>query len=317
MKPKTEKDIFVPELLPPSEDGIFKTLLTHEDAKPVLRDVIASILNIPVAEATVRNGELPISDIGEKRERFDVNCKTADGKQIDVEMQAEPMRGDSVETGCANLKNRAVYYLCDLHASQEGRGTDYGELMRSFQITLCDFTVFPKKKEFVSRFFFRDEAGEALSEAAGIVFVELSKLKTAMRKPVSEMTPAEMWAIFFGHADEPKHAKLLREIRKTKEEIEMAHKILTNISKDEKERAHYRSRKMFRTDMEHSMAVSRKEGMAKGIEKGIEKGMEKGKVEVAKNALALRLPVEQIEALTGFSREEIEGLRAAGPESAG
>ena len=31
-------DIIVPELLPPSEDGVFKTLMTHPDAKPVLRD---------------------------------------------------------------------------------------------------------------------------------------------------------------------------------------------------------------------------------------------------------------------------------------
>ena len=30
----------VPELLPPYEDGVFKTLLTHEDAKPVLRDIV-------------------------------------------------------------------------------------------------------------------------------------------------------------------------------------------------------------------------------------------------------------------------------------
>ena len=33
-------DIVIPELLPPSEDGVFKTLLTHPDAAPVLRDVV-------------------------------------------------------------------------------------------------------------------------------------------------------------------------------------------------------------------------------------------------------------------------------------
>jgi hypothetical protein len=34
----------MPELLPPSEDGVFKTLLTHPDAKPVLRETWASLL---------------------------------------------------------------------------------------------------------------------------------------------------------------------------------------------------------------------------------------------------------------------------------
>jgi hypothetical protein len=51
---------------------VFRTLLSHPDAKPVLRDFIASILNISVTDVEVRNTELPISDIDEKRERFDV-----------------------------------------------------------------------------------------------------------------------------------------------------------------------------------------------------------------------------------------------------
>jgi hypothetical protein len=70
-RPKPENsstEIIVPELLPPSEDGVFRTLLTHPDAKPVLRDVIASFLQISVAEVDVRNAELSISDINESGE---------------------------------------------------------------------------------------------------------------------------------------------------------------------------------------------------------------------------------------------------------
>ncbi|MCL1918980.1 MAG: hypothetical protein FWG14_11795 [Peptococcaceae bacterium] len=37
-------NIIIPELLPPYEDGIFKSLLTHPEAKPVLRDVVESYL---------------------------------------------------------------------------------------------------------------------------------------------------------------------------------------------------------------------------------------------------------------------------------
>ena len=40
----TFDDYIVPELLPPSEDGVFNTLLTSPDAKPVLRDVAESYL---------------------------------------------------------------------------------------------------------------------------------------------------------------------------------------------------------------------------------------------------------------------------------
>jgi predicted transposase/invertase (TIGR01784 family) len=289
----TNKEIFVPEILPPSEDGVFKTLLTHPDAKPVLRDVIASILRIPVTDVHVRNTELPISDVNEKRERLDVNCRTENGDQIDVEMQAREMKGDSAATGHENLKRRAIHHLCDLHASQAGRGIgSYGDLASSYQVTFCNFTVFPKREDFIARFGLRDEYGFLLSDAVGIVFVELPKLG-ATAKPVSELTSAEMWGIFFGHADDPKWKGLLNEMIEAKEEIRMANEILSGISKDERERAHYRSRKIFLMDMQHDMSTSRKEGIAT----------------VAKKLLEMRMPIADIAEATGLSRAEIESLR--------
>ena len=59
-------DFIVPELLPPHEDGVFKTLMTHPEAKPILRDVVESFLRFPVIKVEVRNVELPISDINLK-----------------------------------------------------------------------------------------------------------------------------------------------------------------------------------------------------------------------------------------------------------
>jgi predicted transposase/invertase (TIGR01784 family) len=293
----SDKELTIPELLPPSEDGVFKTLLTHPDAKPVLRDIISSILEIPVMEVEVKNTELPISDIGEKRERLDVNCTIDGGLQADVEMQTEPMQGDSTAGGHANLKGRAIYYLCDLHASQEGWGLGYNKLMRSYQITFCGYTVFPRREKFISRFSFRDEKGEELLDTVGIAFIELSKLGAAMEKPVEEMTSAEMWGIFFGHGNEPEYRGLLNKMISAKGEIKMASELLMNISKDEIERAHYRSRKMFRMDMEHDRAVNRAEGR-------IEKSQE-----IARNLLRMGVSADTVENATGLTRAEIEKLR--------
>jgi predicted transposase/invertase (TIGR01784 family) len=272
-------------------------LLTRPEAKPVLKDLISSILQIPVTDVEVRNTELPIFDIGEKRTRFDVNCIINGDRQACVEMQAEAMIGDNAATGHRNIKNRAIQYLCNLHASQNGQGVDYVEFMQSYQITFCDYRVFPNKPGFINRYSFRDEPGEELSDAVGIVFVELPKLDAVMEKPVEEMTSAEMWGIFFGHADEPKWRNLLDKMILAKGEIGMASELLANISKDEDERARYLSRKMFLMDMEHDRAVMRKEGR------------EEERREFVKKALAMKLSNEQIEQLTGLSREKIEALR--------
>jgi predicted transposase/invertase (TIGR01784 family) len=293
----SNEEFAIPELLPPREDGIFKTLLTHPRAKPVLRDVIASVLAIPVVDVEVRNTELPISDIAEKRERFDVNCRFDGNRQAGVEMQSDAMKGDNAQSGHRNIKSRAIYNLCDLHASQEGRSISYGNLMQSFQITFCDYTVFPKHGDFVRRFGFRDENGIELSDSVGIVFVELSKLGAVMKKPPSEMTELEFWCVFFAHAHEPEHRELLNRMIAIKEEIRLANELLTGISKDEIERAHFRSRRMFRMDTEHDLAVTRDEGVAEG------------KIEVARNLLKMNLPAADISKATGLPHTEIEKLR--------
>jgi predicted transposase/invertase (TIGR01784 family) len=257
-------DIIVPELLPPSEDGVFRTLLIHADAKPILRDIIASFLHIPVVDVAVINSEMPIANKDEKQERFDVNCTTGDGNQIDVEMQADAMPGDNFATGHKNIKSRAIYYLCDLHAKQPGRSIRYDNLKHSYQMTFCGFTLFPERKKFISRFSFRDEEGIELSGDAKIIFVELTKLNEIIKKPVETMTGEEMWSAFFAYASDRKYNRLLKEMIAAKEEIKMASELLQTISKDEIERAHFRSRRMFQMDMEHGRLVARDEGRAEG-----------------------------------------------------
>jgi predicted transposase/invertase (TIGR01784 family) len=290
-------EIIVPELLPPSEDGVFKTLLTHPDAKPILRDVVESYLRIPVANVEVRNAELHIADINEKRERFDVNCIADDGTQFEIEMQSESISGDSFGTEHKIVKSRAVYHLCDLHSGQSGRNIRYDKLLRSFQMTFCGYTVFPKHEEFVRRFSFRDESGIELVDSVGIIFVELTKLGKIMAKPIEEMTGEEFWALFFAIGSEPKHSGLIDKMIAARREIKMATELLQTISKDENERARFRARRKYQMDLDHSMLVARDEGIEEGI------------IQVAIKMLKLGFPIEQIIEATGLTREYIEKLR--------
>jgi predicted transposase/invertase (TIGR01784 family) len=259
----------------------------------VLRDVISSILEVPVVEAVVRNAEPPITDINEKREVFDVNCKLDGDKLAAVEMQSKSMQGDTMETGHPNIRGRSMLELCKLHASQPGRGSQYADLLKSYQITFCNYTVFPELVNFMNRFSFYNKEGYELSDSVGIIFVELTKLGKIMKKPVENMTPAEMWAIFFKYGDSAKHKVLLDKIRDQRGEIEVATNVLTSISKDEVERAHYRSRQIFQMDMASNYAASRREGH----------------VDVAKNLLLMGFSTEDIAKATSLSPADIEGLK--------
>ena len=105
------------DILPPSDDRVFKLILTSPEAKPALMDLISSIIKRPVIDVEVRNNELPASDTEEKAERLDVNCRIDDGSQVDLEMQASRIQEDS-DGSYQNLKGKSIYYLCDLHSSQ-------------------------------------------------------------------------------------------------------------------------------------------------------------------------------------------------------
>ena len=305
-------DIEVPEILPPSDDGVFKTLLTHPNARSCLRDIISSNIGLPVKEVTVRNNELPISDVLEKRERFDVSCEIDGGGQVDVEMQADPMAGDNLSSGHKNIKGRAIFNVCDLHSNQKGIGVPYGILARTYQITFCGYTVFENRKSCFNRFSFRNEEGEELLDVVCILFVELSKLKRVRQKPVDEMTGAEMWAIFLAWANNPKHRDLLKEIIAAKEEIKMAYDLLTSISQDADERARFRARRKFQMDLEHNRIVSFEEGVAIGKARGEAIGEIKGEhnkaVAIAKKMLRNGAAPEIVAETVDLSLEEVRSL---------
>lgn len=91
----------IPALLPLTDDGVFKALMTHPDAATVLPDLLSEFLGLRITSVELRNTEPPISDAFEKQERFDANCdfEDAEGKgQADVEMQAAAIAGELEKT---------------------------------------------------------------------------------------------------------------------------------------------------------------------------------------------------------------------------
>ena len=61
------------DILPASDDRVFKLLLTSPEGKPVLMDLISSIIGRPVIDVVVRNNELPAGDT--RRESAATGCK--------------------------------------------------------------------------------------------------------------------------------------------------------------------------------------------------------------------------------------------------
>jgi len=285
------------DILPPSDDRVFKLLMTSPESKPGLIKLIAGLVGRKVVDVTVHNNELPIGDTEEKAERFDVNCKIDDGSQINLEMQASRLKEES-DGGHGNLIGKSIYYLCDLHSSQPSKGQRrYDKLARTYQITFCSYTIFPSKTDYVNSFSMRhDKDNELLHDAIHAIFVELSKLDEVLKKPVEQMTDLEKWSVFFQYAEKPTHRETVNKVIESEEVLNVAGELLMSISQNERERAIFRSRRKFQSDHDSDMAT------AEDI------GRTKEKIEIARNLLTMNLSLEQINAATGLSYDEIKSI---------
>lgn len=76
----------------------------------------------------------------------------------------------------------------------------------------------------------------------------------------------------------------------------MAGNLLMSISQDERERAVFRSRRMYQTDYQSDMATS------------WDNGEHEGRIRVARNALQKKMSIDDIVDITGLTREEVENL---------
>ncbi|MBR1496438.1 MAG: Rpn family recombination-promoting nuclease/putative transposase [Oscillospiraceae bacterium] len=219
----------------------------------------------------------------------------------------------------------------------------YDRLASSYQVTFCSYTVFPQRRGYCNAFSLRhDEDNGLLCDAIHIIFVELSKLQEILKKSVEEMTDLEKWAIFFRYADSERSREKVNEVIASKEELQMAGELLMSISKDERERAVFRSRRMYQTDLMSNLATAEDRGLRRGVEIGKREGIDIGKregidigkregidigkregidigkregardamIKLAKKMLGQNRSVNEIADYTELSIEEIEKLRS-------
>ena len=122
---------------------------------------------------------------------------------------------------------------------------------------------------------------------------KLTKLEEVEKKPVSEMTGMEKWALFLKHVNQKRKQSLIHEIIKSEEGIRMGAEVLETISKDRKEFSRYFHYLKGEIDRESQLIYAHRkgkaegkeegkaEGKAEGMAEGMEQGMAKGKIEAA------------------------------------
>jgi hypothetical protein len=194
---------------------------------------------------------------------------------------------------------------------------------RSCQIVVCNFTVLRDNPDFLNFCFLANRKWhDILSESICVIFVELTKLKEIRRKPVGEPAKAETWALFFKHASNPRHRKLINKFMEHKEEIDVAMGLLSGISKDAREREEFCVRLKNRMSIRDARASSTalavrpaqtdlKVAKEVGEARGGRKRDKINKLEFAKKLLAIPLPLETTADCAGLPLEVVKFMASS------
>lgn len=280
------------ERLNPLNDYIFKRLMGEEESKDNLIAFLNAVLNpddqqkLVSLELLDNNKELIKEMIADKTGRLDVRAKTANGMQINIEVQLNNQH---------NMDKRTLFYWGKLFLEGIKQGDDYIKLSKVITINILDFDFLDIAKFHSTYHLWEDDAENyLLTDLIEVHFIELPKFRRFHQKNLRE-NPLHRWLKFF---DKMLSEEELKELVEMDSAIKRAEKKLEYLSGDEEALALYRARE----DSAHERANLIYTGKIEGIEEGIEK--------VAKNMLAKNISLDLIAEVTGLSMEQIKVLQA-------
>ena len=251
------------ELLPLTDDYIFKRVFAYKGNESVLKDFLEALLKIEIKGIKITNPEIIPYEKGEKRGLLDIKAEINDGTMLDVEMQMKNER---------NTDERATEYMGKMISEQLQVGEDYQNLKKSIVIFITNYNFLKRNSyhsvgrmkfdktledEYVNMGYEKED--EVASKYIEVHYIELPKFK---KKELSKFTKLDQWMCIF---TQNREGIMLAE--KENKEIKRAINTLDFLSKDPKERERHNSIVM----AEYNRLVSEHNFFYDGLEKGMKK----------------------------------------------
>lgn len=281
----------------PLNDFIFKKLFGEKGNEDILVAFLNAILkrthHEPIVEVEIiENKELSKELIEDKTGIIDVRAKTAEGEQVDIEVQL---------TNQGNMDKRTLFYWGKLYLEGIKQGQDYNTLSKVITINLLDFEFLGTKNYQSSFHLWEDiEKDYLLTDVVEIHFLELPKFRKLQQKDYKE-NAIERWLAFL---EKDTSETTLKELMDMEPAIYKAENKLEYLSSDPKTMDLYWERE--RSLHERANMINSAE--QRGREEGIEQGSNTRALEIARNLLDI-LDDEMISLKTGLSVEEVKKLR--------
>ena len=281
-------------LMKPKVDFAFKEIMANEKARIGFLSAVLKIKPEEIKSTQVLNTYLQKVHEDDKQGILDVRILMNNDTEIDTEIQLSELKV---------WADRSLFYLSKMYTEQIKQGQTYDVFKKCVNISILNFTLFPKETEFYSCFHIREDTRNFLyTDKMEFHVIELPKLPEEIKENSSDI---ELWARFIN----AERKEELEMIATKNPYIESAYQQLQIISQDKEKRLEYEAREKALRDYNQSIKEAQQTGWEKGRETGRMEGEREGKFIIAKNMLLKNFDVSVIAECTGLSEEEVKTLK--------
>ena len=288
----------ISKLLDPKIDYVFKRIFGYIGNEEITKGLISSIIQKEISNIELDNNPILEKDLlDDKVGILDIRAKIENKINCNIEMQIVDRK---------NIEKRILYYWSKLYNMNIKAGKDYENLEKVIVILITDYEIDSLKeiKKYETKWNIREEEYQKviLTEVMEFYIIEIPKYEKYKEKTENEKL--NKWIKFI---KEPGGIEMGddKEIKKAKE-------VLEEISQDKRERYLAELREKYILDQKAIEDAGYDKGLREGMTQGIAQGKKEEKekiLEIAKNLLKINMLIEQIEEVTGLTKEEIEKIK--------
>jgi predicted transposase/invertase (TIGR01784 family) len=279
-------------LLKPSSDFVFRNVFGTDERKSELISLLNAILKGKphINDLTIENGDMPKDMENGKSVRLDIRAVVDGSTKILIEIQCYD--GGSII-------NRSDFYQALQLPEELHEGQSFDSLPNIISIWFTTYNETKRKYHTSEAVLMYKESEldpvEIASEKFRTIIIELKKVDLSKAK-ASDILDA--WMYFLIAPEE-----IPDEFLKVKE-VNEAMQTLTYVSHDPEKRRIYNARIRAQNDIVNAMSHAKNEGRAEGRAEG----RTEREREMARNAIQMGMPMNQVSQLTGLSDKELRSL---------
>ncbi|APZ30437.1 hypothetical protein RRIM16_06655 [Rickettsia conorii subsp. raoultii] len=270
-----------------------------EENKDLLISLINSIVSEKdqIVEVTLLNPYNPKNFKADKLSILDIKAKGESSKRYNIEIQV---------TDEADYDKRALYYWAKMYTEQLKEGSDYAALNKTIGIHILNFTSITDTDEYHNSFQLKEiKSGLVYFKDIELHTIELNKFAKNPKEELSDVVKKvknalDIWLAFLTRNDLLNKDNLPKEL--DNDVLKKALTVLEVINLNDAEREEYENRLEWLRIETSAFKKMKEEGRAEGEARR--------NIEIAKEMLIDKEPLETIIKYTKLSKEAIAKLKA-------